>query len=338
MLQVSNIQKAFDGKPVLKDINMTVANGEIVCLLGESGSGKTTLLRVITGLESADSGIVSLLGKPLDCVPVHKRGFGLMFQDFALFPHMTVAQNISYGLRMGGASKAEQANRTVEMLDLVDLSGFGNRAVDALSGGERQRVALARSLAPQPRLLLLDEPLGALDAALRVRLLADLRRIIKALGLTAIYVTHDQSEAFAVADRIAIMHAGEIQQIATPRQLYYAPQTRYIASFLGFRNFVAVQAYREDRAITALGDLTAPNERTDEILLHPAGLSIGDNGHMSGRIKSLVFTGSVDRVTVECDGGHTLVFDMPFSPNTHLDIGEPVRVALADWAVIGVKP
>ena len=257
MLHAQSIHKQFDGNTVLDDVSLHIEEGEIVCLLGESGSGKTTLLRTIAGLEQSDSGEVLLDGDSLRGKPVHKRPFGLMFQDFALFPHMTVAENVAFGLKMQGIPTEEKTTRVAEMLKLVGLDGFGERSVNELSGGERQRVALARSLAPRPRLLMLDEPLGALDAALRDRLVTELRQIIKQVGLTAIYVTHDQHEAFAIADRIAVMHNGQLAQIATPQQLYQAPATRYVAAFLGFQNMVPVTATHTNHIETPLGTFPA---------------------------------------------------------------------------------
>ena len=202
MLDIINVTRAFDGQAVLRGINLPVDQGEIVCLLGPSGCGKTTMLRIVAGLEHADGGDVRINGNSIMATPVHQRDFGLMFQDFALFPHMNVAENVGFGLRMRPVADDQQ--RVDEVIRLVGLAGFEQRDVGELSGGERQRVALARSLAPRPRLLMLDEPLGSLDAALRTRLVVELRQIIKQIGLTAIYVTHDQEEAFAIADRIAI--------------------------------------------------------------------------------------------------------------------------------------
>ncbi len=246
MLEVIHVSKSYPGLPVLKEASFVVREGEIVSLLGPSGCGKTTLLRIIAGLESPDTGTIRLNGEDLSAVPAHRRNFGLMFQDYALFPHKDVAANIAFGLRMQRRPQAEIAQRVQEMLALVALSGYERRRVIELSGGEQQRVALARSLAPRPRLLMLDEPLGALDRALREQLMNELRAILKRVGVTALYVTHDQEEAFAIADRVLIMRArpehgegGWIEQEGTPAEVYRHPATRYVAQFLGFKNLLS---------------------------------------------------------------------------------------------------
>jgi ABC-type Fe3+/spermidine/putrescine transport system ATPase subunit len=239
LLQVSHLSKTFDAKLILDDVSLGIDASEIVCLLGPSGCGKTTLLRIIAGLESVDSGTITFDGRDVQSVPVHQRNFGLMFQDFALFPHKNVWDNVIFGLRMQDlpADQIQQLGR--EALDMVGLIGFEKRDVHQLSGGERQRVALARSLAPKPKLLMLDEPLGALDRQLREELMIELRRILKAAHLTSIYVTHDQAEAFAVADRVAIMNAGRVEQIDTPQAIYQHPATEFVARFLGMPNLIS---------------------------------------------------------------------------------------------------
>src|SRR5512139_800405 len=239
LLQVSHLTKTFDGKRILDDVSLGLDAGEIVCLLGPSGCGKTTLLRIIAGLEIPDGGTIIFDGRDVQSIPVHQRNFGLMFQDFALFPHKNVWDNVIFGLRMQNlpADQIQQLGSTA--LERVGLSGFEKRNVHQLSGGERQRVALARSLAPEPRLLMLDEPLGALDRQLREELMIELRRILQAAHLTAIYVTHDQSEAFAVADRVAVMNAGRVEQIDTPSNLYAQPATDFVARFLGMPNLIS---------------------------------------------------------------------------------------------------
>ena len=217
MLRIDGVSHAYGDVISLRDVELTLEAGEILCLLGPSGCGKTTLLRIVAGLETEFEGSVSFNGEDLRGIPAHRRGFGFMFQDFALFPHMSVAENVAYGLRQRGYSRRECRKRAAALLDQVGLAGQGERDVAALSGGQKQRVALARSLGPNPRLLMLDEPLGSIDAQLRDQLALDLRQIIKREGLSAIYVTHDHREAFAVSDRIAVMNIGSVQQHDKPR-------------------------------------------------------------------------------------------------------------------------
>jgi thiamine transport system ATP-binding protein len=219
----------------LYDVCVEISKGEVIGVLGSSGSGKTTLLRVIAGLHVASEGSVILDGVDITTTPTHLRGVGLMFQEHALFPHLNVSDNVAFGMRMAKVPKPERSIRVTEVLELVGLSGFGARDVASLSGGERQRVALARTLAPSPRLLLLDEPIGSLDRVLRDRLVSELRELIVDLGLTALYVTHDRSEAFALADRIAVLDEGAVVQIDTPAVLDARPATEHVGRLLGHR-------------------------------------------------------------------------------------------------------
>jgi ABC-type Fe3+/spermidine/putrescine transport system ATPase subunit len=245
LLNVSHVSKSYPGLPVLQDVSFAVGKGEIGCFLGPSGCGKTTLLRMVAGLETPDTGSITFAGQDLSGVPVHRRNFGLMFQDYVLFPHKNAEDNVAFGLRMQQWPPTQIAKRVSEMLRLVELDGYEHRRVSELSGGEQQRVALARSLAPGPRLLMLDEPLGSLDRALREQLMNDLRAILKQVGVTTLYVTHDQEEAFAIADRVFIMRArleqgegGRIVQEGTPQEVYCQPASMYVARFLGFRNLL----------------------------------------------------------------------------------------------------
>jgi thiamine transport system ATP-binding protein len=230
--------RSAEGVVAVDGVSLNVAPGQVLALLGPSGCGKSTLLRAMVGLEPLASGSIAWNGSDLARIPVHRRGFGLMFQDGQLFAHRDVAGNIAYGIsRM---PRAERDRRIAELLDVVGLGGYGRRAVGTLSGGERQRVALARALAPRPRLLLLDEPLSALDRGLRDQLAADLREILVATGTTAVCVTHDHDEAFTVADRVAVMDAGHLLQVAAPAELWREPATRRVAEFLGYQAFVPV--------------------------------------------------------------------------------------------------
>lgn len=246
LLNLDQVKKSFDNQPILRGVSLQVESGEIVALLGPSGCGKTTLLRIVAGLEEPSSGSLLYKGQELVKIPVHERGFGLVFQDYALFPHKDVAGNIEFGLRMLGWDEKRRAERVSQVLELVGLSGFENREIHELSGGEQQRVALARSLAPSPRVLLLDEPMGSLDRALRERLMREMRTILKEAGgmlerpegITSIFVTHDQEEAFAVADRILVMNAGLIEQEGTPAELFRKPKNVFVSRFLGMDNLL----------------------------------------------------------------------------------------------------
>jgi ABC-type Fe3+/spermidine/putrescine transport system ATPase subunit len=238
MLEVRNIFKAYEAKPILNDISFSVAAGETVCLLGASGSGKSTLLRIIAGLEPPDSGIVSFNGLNLANTAPHLRDFGLVFQDYALFPHLNVYDNVAFGLKMRRVTQDQIFERVVNALEMVNLSGFEKRQVTELSGGEQQRVALARALAPRPRLLMFDEPLGALDRTLREDLLNELRSILHQTNIPAIYVTHDQEEAFTIADRVLILDNGEIIRAGAPAEVWARPESAFVARFLGLGNVI----------------------------------------------------------------------------------------------------
>ena len=340
LLNVESLSKTFAGeRPAVDNVSLAINKGEIVCLLGPSGCGKTTLLRSIAGLEQPDSGEVWFDGQYMAQVPPHLRDFGMMFQDFALFPHKNVAQNIAFGLQMHGYSDAEIAQRVDEMLMLVALPGFGERDVTQLSGGEQQRVALARSLAPEPRLLMLDEPLGALDRALRERLMLDLRRILKQVGVTAIYVTHDQTEAFAVADQIALMNAGRIEQLGSPQNVYYRPATQFAARFLGFRNLIPAVVLGPNKVRTALGDFEVadtmrPSGSKVTLLIRPEAARVldtadsGENNVVDVTVIEISFRGKYSQVWVETRG-ENLMFELP--DNT-LPVGSDARLIINSQA------
>lgn len=238
MLEVHHISKTYDDQPLLKEISFKVDTGETVCLLGASGSGKSTLLRIIAGLEAADSGMVLFSGIDITSTAAHLRDFGLVFQDYALFPHLNVHENVAFGLKMRRLAQEEIAQRVAKSLELVNLNQFGARRVNDLSGGEQQRVALARALATRPRLLMFDEPLGALDRTLREDLLNELRSILHQTDIPAIYVTHDQEEAFAIADRVLILHDGAIIREGTPVDVWAEPGSAFVAGFLGLGNVI----------------------------------------------------------------------------------------------------
>jgi ABC-type Fe3+/spermidine/putrescine transport system ATPase subunit len=238
MLTVEHIHKTYQQKPLLTDLSLTVQPGETVCLLGASGSGKSTLLRMIAGIESPDSGDIRWQGQSILPLPIHQRHFGLMFQDYALFPHLNVLQNVSFGLRMQHFDPDQTLTRAEDALRQVGMLPFSQRHMEDLSGGEQQRVALARTLAARPRLLMLDEPLAALDRSLRAQLLTEIRQILAHTGIPAIYVTHDQQEACMIADRILLLGGGHILQAGAPEELFTHPRSVEVAGFLGLKNIL----------------------------------------------------------------------------------------------------
>ncbi|MFC9949675.1 ABC transporter ATP-binding protein [Streptomyces prasinus] len=276
LLSLEGATVRFGGRAVLDAVDLQVAEHETVCVLGPSGSGKSTLLRAVAGLQPLDAGRISLAGRDQADVPAHRRGVGLMFQDHQLFPQRDVGGNVAFGLRMHGASRGAQADRVRELLELVGLPGARGRAVATLSGGEQQRVALARALAPSPRLLMLDEPLGQLDRSLRERLVVELRELFGRLGTTVLAVTHDQGEAFALADRVVVMRDGRIAQSGTPLEVWRRPADAFVARFLGFEN-VAEATVTADVAVTPWGKIPVPADApqgTRTLLVRPAGVRL----------------------------------------------------------------
>ncbi|RME51200.1 MAG: ABC transporter ATP-binding protein [Caldilineae bacterium] len=338
LLEIHNLRKSFaPGTPAVDGVTFAVQAGEIVCLLGPSGCGKTTLLRMIAGLETPDEGEVRFAGRSVANIPPHRRDFGMMFQDFALFPHKNVFENVAFGLQMRGDSPEEVRRRVAEMLALVDLQGLEERDVSRLSGGEQQRVALARSLAPGPRLLMLDEPLGSLDRALRERLMLDLRRILKRVGVTAIYVTHDQTEAFAVADRVAVMNAGRIEQLDTPQRIFAQPATPFVARFLGFHNLLPATTGADGTVVTPVGTLQTASPlpaagTAVTVLLRPEAQA-GDAEHnrIEGRITAIAFRGKYYQLWLEANG-QSLMFELPAVGNWQ--VGDRVRLSLPPRGVM----
>ncbi len=346
MLEILAIHKTFDTTPALRGVTFALPGGLIGALLGPSGGGKSTLLEIIAGLQPPDSGDVRWEGRSVLSTPPHRRGFGMVFQDYALFPHMNVFENVAFGLRMQRLPAEQIRERVAELLNLVGLGGFGRRSVTTLSGGEQQRVALARALAPRPRLLLMDEPLGALDRALRERLLLDLGRILRELRQTALYVTHDQEEAFALADRVILLREGQVEQIGTPQEIYHAPRTEFAARFLGFENILEGEAVFEGgawRVRTPLGVLPYPGEAQPpagrvRLLLRPDGFRRTPKGaatfEIAGRITEVSFRGARQRLILDTGG---LPIQAEFGSQERLpSAGESIHLYFAPSQVLHI--
>ena len=327
-LEVRGLSVVFDGMPVLDGIDLSVAPGEVVVLLGPSGSGKSTLLRAVAGLEEPVSGEVVWDGEDLSGVPTHQRGFGLVFQDHALFGHRDVAGNVDFGLRVAGMPVEARAQRVARSLALVGLDGFEGRRVDTLSGGEAQRVALARSLAAAPRLLMLDEPLGSLDRTLRERLTSDLGLLLRRIGMAALHVTHDHDEAFALADRIAVLGGGRIDRIGTPDEVWTDPGTVHAARCLGHENLVELDA----AGACALGPLgVGPGTvlvRADRVLLEP----VPGVGALIAEVKASSIRGGRTVVAVDVSGIMLRAW-----PKDVLVVGDRVGVTLGSSAAVPLK-
>ena len=339
-LTLTAITKRFGPAFALDRVSFNVSSGEIVGLLGPSGSGKSTLLNVIAGIEAPDEGGIAWNGQDLTHVPVHRRGFGLMFQDYALFPHKNVFENVAFGLRLRGRPAGEIRSAVAEALRTVGLPGFEKRNVNALSGGEAQRVALARALVPRPRLLMLDEPLGALDRNLRERLMSELPAILKRLGQTAIYVTHDQEEAFSIADRLVLLNAGRVAQIGRPAEVYASPASEFVARFLGLSNLIQGTVENPDplRVRTDLGSLLAaapdghsprPGDSVTVLIRPEVGNTAGAAGinRIGGTLRQVSFRGQSTRARVRIDDRQELTFD--FSAGASLpEVGQPIQLSL----------
>jgi thiamine transport system ATP-binding protein len=329
-LEVRGATVRFDRTVAVDDVDLSLDSGHVLAVLGPSGCGKSTLLRAIAGIEELAAGTVCFDGRDLAGVPTHKRGFALMFQDGQLFPHQSVAGNVGYALRLRGRPGAEQRARVDELLELVGLPGYGERMPATLSGGERQRVALARALAVRPRLLLLDEPLSALDRGLRERLAADLRGILAEAGTTAILVTHDQEEAFAVADRMAVMRAGRLVQSGSVSDVWRAPVDGEVASFLGYATVL-----HGDPARTVLAAGGRPASGDAEVALRRSALRCADDGPLRGRVLEARVTPEVTRLLVDVDGvgeAHAVA-----GQDAEVSVGHDVRlvVDLTRAAVLG---
>lgn len=316
-LDITNASKSFGAVTILDGVDLAVGRGEFISLLGPSGCGKTTLLRIVAGLMTPDSGRVVLDGEELTRRPPHKRDVGVVFQNYALFPHLTVAENVAFGLKARGAPTDTIAPTVARFLGLVQMAAFAERSVRALSGGQQQRVAVARALAVGPKLLLLDEPFSALDRKLREAMQIDLRRILREVGTTAIFVTHDQDEALTMSDRIAVMYRGQIEQLDTPAEIYHRPTTPFALDFVGLSSRLAGTVLSEENGSvsveTALGTIRAPGRfiAGSKVLVgvRPERIAVGAAGENSieARLTDAVFQGARVQLHFEASGGRLLV-------------------------------
>ena len=346
-LRIDKLTKAFGGNTVVKGVDLSFNKGEFVSLLGPSGCGKTTILRMIAGFESPNSGTITVEGTDLTSLKPNQRQIGMVFQAYALFPNMNVADNIGFGLKIARMPKPEREARVEEMLKLIGLSGYGKRFPFELSGGQQQRVALARALAPSPRMLLLDEPLSALDAKIRVSLREQIREIQRELGITTVFVTHDQEEALSISDRIVVLSEGSVEQFGTPFEVYNRPLTRFVATFVGQINTLDATVADAGRKSVQIGTSTvtipalpnsARNGEAIALTMRPEAVSLSDvtgrDIQLEGRVAEVHFLGSVIRLKVDL-GGNTISLDTFNDQRTPPPIhGTPVRLGIASSDVL----
>lgn len=349
-LTVEGVIRKFGSVLALDRIELTVQVGELLTILGPSGSGKTTLLKIIAGFEYPDDGVVLLGDQDITNIPPAKRDIGMVFQNYALFPHMTVAENIAFPLQMRKVSKGECRERVENALNVIDMAGYGDRLPKQLSGGQQQRVALARAVVFRPKLLLLDEPFGALDRKLREQMQLEVCRLQRRLGLTAIFVTHDQEEALVMSDRIAVMNTGRIAQIGTPEEIYRKPVNRFVAGFIGESNLFHAQ-WRGDGCATIAGGISVKlpsgqvtNGPNIGVLLRPelakrvGGDEVADTT-MTGNVQEVIFLGDSVKYRVELDAGMEVIVRWPFHasgaglrPNDRITIGwDREDVHVIEW-------
>jgi putative spermidine/putrescine transport system ATP-binding protein len=327
-----------DGTRALEALDLEIEAGETIVFLGPSGCGKTTTLRIIAGLEQPDAGGRVRFGNDdVTRVPIERRNVGMVFQSYALFPNMNVRDNVAYGLKVRGVGRAERAGRVGEMLAMMQIEALADRAINQLSGGQRQRVALARALAIRPGVLLLDEPLTALDAKLRDQLRLEIDALLRRLSITAVYVTHDQAEAMALGDRIVVMSQGRVAQIGTPREIYRAPQTRFVAEFIGTMNRLSGEV-RERHFVCAGGRIPWPgaDPSAREVLFRPeaARLAGQDEAHLTGTVAASEFLGDRVRLAVSGVGEQPLVLEVDASCD--LAVGAVVHLAVDERALLSL--
>ncbi len=344
VLAVRNLVKRFGKVAAVDDVSFSVAGGTFLTLLGPSGSGKTTVLRLLGGFETPDAGSIALGGADIGRLPPYKRDIGVVFQRYALFPHMNVAENVGFSLRQRGVATGERARRITEALEMVGLEGLGGRAPSQLSGGQQQRVALARALVFKPRILVMDEPLAALDKHLRERLQDEIRALQRRLGITTVYVTHDQAEAFVMSDIVAVMNAGKIEQIAAPRALYEAPRTEFVARFVGdsniFRGPVNESRMRlADGVLIAFAGNGAP---PTALMVRPEKIRIGKAGHqnagdnlLQGWLIDMRFLGDACLYRVRAGAQEIVVRDLNRTDSAHFAAGDEV---ILTWPAADTVP
>lgn len=337
------VQKSYDGEVlVVKDLNLNISKGEFVTMLGPSGSGKTTCLMMLAGFETATHGEIRLGGKPINNIPPHKRGIGMVFQNYALFPHMTVSENLSFPLEVRKFSKSEREEKVKNALDMVQMGEFGNRRPIQLSGGQQQRIALARALVFEPELVLMDEPLGALDKQLRERMQYEIKHIHERLGVTVVYVTHDQSEALTMSDRVAVFDDGVIQQLAPPADLYERPENSFVAQFIGENNklIATVLDIKDNIASVDLGhgkkakafavNCGDKGSRTT-LSIRPERITVGasqSESSVEAEVLELIYLGDHIRCRMNVLGNQEFVVKVPNSAgHKHLEVGEKTIIS-----------
>ena len=343
LLELKNITAGYGKNIILRDFNLQVERGQFVSLLGSSGCGKTTTLRLIAGFSEPNAGSIIFDGRDITHVPLHKRNFGFVFQSYALFPHMTVFDNVAFGLKMRKVPKDETRQRVMDMLALVDLNGFEKRYPREMSGGQRQRVALARAMVIRPDLMLFDEPLSNLDAKLRVKMRVEIRRIQQELGFTAIYVTHDQEECFAISDQVAIMNNGVIEQMDSPAHIFNSPKTEFIARFVGFENFFDLTrrggSLTTDNGLALRVARDLPGDhfraciRPEDVTLRPAG-ETGENT-LPGEVLVTTFLGRNVQYNVRTAIGE---FVIKAEQGNVYSIGSQVTLELSENKIILIEP
>ncbi|MER6211920.1 ABC transporter ATP-binding protein [Streptomyces sp. NPDC001642] len=336
-VEFRGLRREFGATVALDGLDLTVRPGEFLALLGPSGCGKTTALRMLAGFEHPTSGEVLVDGKDVTDVPAHRRDAGMVFQSYSLFPHLNALDNVAFGLRMRKVRTAERRSRAAELLDLVGLGDKGERFPHQLSGGQQQRVALARALALRPRVLLLDEPLSALDAKVRLSLREEIRRLQQELGITTLFVTHDQEEALSIADRVAVMRAGRLEQCAAPAELYGRPATPFVAEFVGTMS--RLPGRLTDGAVEVLGqrlpvDGEAPAGPDVDVLVRPEAIDVRADETGGARVVATAFLGAVVRVTVRLGDDTEVKADLPTHEATALGAGVAVRVSLPERPVL----